>query len=42
MSDRPPFLIAGGIATLVALLSFRFLSRLPSPEELEDADGAAA
>jgi MFS family permease len=39
---RAPFLIAGGIATLVALVSFRFLSRLPNPEELEDADGPAA
>lgn len=39
---RAPFLIAGGIATLVALVSFRFLSRLPNPEEMEDADGPAA
>ncbi|MGI5190297.1 MFS transporter [Promicromonospora sp. CA-289599] len=38
---RAPFLIAGGIATLVALVSFRFLSRLPNPEELKDADGPA-
>lgn len=39
---RAPFLIAGGLATLVALVSFRFLSRLPNPEELDDADGPAA
>lgn len=34
---RAPFLIAGGAATLVALLSFRFLTRLPDPEQLDDA-----
>jgi MFS family permease len=36
---RAPFLIAGGVATLVGLVSFRFLAALPNPEELEDADG---
>jgi len=35
---RAPFLIAGGVAMLVALASLRFLSRLPNPEELHDAD----
>lgn len=39
---RAPFLIAGGIATLVALMSFRFLAGLPNPEDLDDADGPAA
>jgi MFS family permease len=37
---RAPFLIAGGLATLVALVSFRFLAGLPNPEDLEDADAA--
>ncbi|TDC50288.1 MFS transporter [Jiangella ureilytica] len=35
---RAPFLIAGGAATLVTLASFRFLSGLPNPEDLTDAD----
>lgn len=35
---RAPFLIAGGIATLITLAAFRFLSRLPNPEELTDLD----
>lgn len=38
---QAPFLIAGGAATLVALLSFRFLSRLPDPEQLDDAGDLA-
>lgn len=38
---QAPFLIAGGAATLVALLSFRFLSRLPDPEQLDDAGNLA-
>jgi MFS family permease len=37
---RAPFLVAGGLATLIALLSFRFLAGLPNPEDLEDADAA--
>src|SRR5690606_18967155 len=28
------FLIAGGVATAVSLLAFRFLSRLPNPEDV--------
>ena len=37
---RAPFLVAGGLATLVALVSFRFLAGLPNPEDLDDADAA--
>ncbi|WP_460889594.1 MFS transporter [Promicromonospora xylanilytica] len=33
---RAPFLIAGGLATIIALVSFRFLAGLPNPEDLED------
>jgi MFS family permease len=39
---RAPFLIAGGVATLIALVSFRFLAGLPNPEELEDAEAEPA
>lgn len=35
---RAPFLLAGGAATLIALASYRFLSRLPDPEDVEQSD----
>ncbi|GAA4693729.1 MFS transporter [Promicromonospora umidemergens] len=37
---RAPFLVAGCLATLIALVSFRFLAGLPNPEDLDDADAA--
>lgn len=35
---RAPFLIAGGAATLIALASYRFVARLPDPEDVEQSD----
>jgi Na+/melibiose symporter-like transporter len=33
-----PFLVGGGLATLAGLVFFRFLSRLPNPEEVDNGD----
>lgn len=39
---RAPFLIAGGGAALIMVCAFRFIARLPNPEELGDVDAPAA
>jgi predicted MFS family arabinose efflux permease len=33
-----PFLVGGGLATLAGLVFFRFLSRLPNPEDVDNGD----
>jgi len=37
-----PFLVGGGLATLAGILFFRFLSRLPNPEEVDNGDPPTA
>ena len=36
-----PFLVGGGLATLAGLVFFRFLARLPNPEEVDNGDPPA-
>jgi len=36
-----PFLVSGGLATLAGLVFFRFLARLPNPEEVDNGDPPA-
>lgn len=33
-----PFLVGGGVATLASLLFFRFVTRLPNPEDVDNGD----
>lgn len=37
-----PFLVGGGLATLAGIVFFRFLTRLPNPEEVDNGDPPAA
>lgn len=37
-----PFLVGGGLATLAGVVFFRFLTRLPNPEEVDNGDPPAA
>ena len=37
-----PFLVGGGLATLAGVVFFRFLRRLPNPEEVDNGDPPAA
>lgn len=36
-----PFLVGGGLATLAGILFFRFLTRLPNPEDVDNGDPPA-
>ena len=33
-----PFLVGGGVATVASLVFFRFVSRLPNPEDVDNGD----
>jgi len=37
-----PFIVGGGAATIAGILFFRFLSRLPNPEDVDNGDPPAA
>lgn len=37
-----PFIVGGGAATIAAIVFFRFLSRLPNPEDIDNGDPPAA
>ncbi len=37
-----PFLVGGGLATLAGIVFFRFLARLPNPEEVDNGDPPTA
>jgi MFS family permease len=37
-----PFIVGGGAATLAGIVFFRFLSRLPNPQDIDNGDPPAA